>query len=72
MIIVLVLIVIIFFLLNLREQKLKNFPSGPINLPIIGSLLSMGFDLKSAFMRWREQYGPIVGFKLGNQTFGNQ
>merc|ERR1719315_323489 len=19
-------------------------------------------------MRWREQYGPIVGFKLGNQT----
>jgi len=68
MIIVLMLIVIIFFLLNLREPKLKNFPSGPRNLPIIGSLLSVGFDLKSAFMRWREQYGPIVGFKLGNQT----
>jgi len=68
MIIVLMLIVIIFFLLNLREPKLKNFPSGPRNLPIIGSLLSVGFDLKSAFRRWREQYGPIVGFKLGNQT----
>jgi len=68
MIIVLVLIVIIFFLLNLREPKLNNFPAGPRNLPILGSLLSVGFDLKSAFMRWRQQYGAIVGFKLGNQT----
>ena len=67
MILLLLLIVILFFLINQREQKVKNFPTGPKSLPIIGSLLSVGFDLKNAFMRWRKEYGAIVGFKLGNQ-----
>ena len=68
MISVLLLIVIIFFLINLRESKLKNFPAGPRKLSITSSLLSVGFDLKSAFMRWWEQHGPIVGSKLGSHT----
>ena len=69
---------ILFFLLMLlmnisivlylkKNSKNKNFPSGPRSLPIIGSLFSVGFNLKAAFNKWRKQYGPIVGFYLGDQ-----
>jgi len=63
----LLVIFILFLIKNLKQEKLSNFPTGPSSFPIIGSLLSVGFDLKDAFKRWRAEYGPIVGFKLGNQ-----
>ena len=50
-----------------RNKSLDNFPAGPRSLPLVGSLLSVGFNLKDAFNRWRERYGDIVGFKLGDQ-----
>ena len=50
-----------------KNKKIRNFPSGPKSLPIIGSLLNVGFNLKDAFNKWRKQYGPIVGFYLGGQ-----
>ena len=66
-IILLIVIVFLFILININQPSLTNFPAGPKSFPIIGSLLSVGFDLKSAFFKWRAEYGPIVGFKLGNQ-----
>merc|ERR1711962_180607 len=50
-----------------RNQKPSNFPPGPLTLPLIGSLLSVGLDLKSAFQKWHREWGDIVGFKLGNK-----
>ena len=67
---------ILFFLLMLLinislvvylKKNNKKFPTGPKSLPVIGSLLSVGFNLKDAFNKWRQQYGPIVGFYLGSQ-----
>ena len=67
---------IFFFLLMLLinislvvflKKNNKKFPTGPKSLPVIGSLLSVGFNLKDAFNKWRQQYGPIVGFYLGSQ-----
>ena len=57
----------ISFVFYLNKKKNKNFPPGPRSLPIIGNLLNVGFNLKFAFNRWRELYGPIVGFYLGDE-----
>merc|ERR1711936_1448185 len=54
-------------ILFLKARKDEKFPPGPKSLPIIGSLHSIGFNIKAAFGKWRKQYGPIVGFYLGDQ-----
>ena len=46
-------IILLFFVFNAQNEKPKNFPAGPRSFPLIGSLLSVGVDLKSAFQRWR-------------------
>ena len=68
-----ILPVLVFVLINIlitlylkKNKSLKDFPKGPTNLPFIGSILSVGFDLKAAFLRWRN-LGSIVGFHLGEQ-----
>merc|ERR1711899_102967 len=63
----LAVIVFLFFVYNAKNEKPKNFPAGPRSFPIIGSLLSVGVDLKSAFQKWRCQWGDIVGFKMGSE-----
>lgn len=60
-------VTILFFILNTTNQKQNNFPAGPLSLPILGSILSVGVDLKGSFLRWRKEFGDIVGFKLGPQ-----
>ena len=69
---ILLILVFIFIALCMilkdKSRLPKNFPPGPPCLPVIGNVLSVGYDLKSAFNTWREKYGSIVGFKLGNQT----
>ena len=66
----LLLYILIFILLHILISlfsKKKNFPNGPRRFPLVGSLFSMGFNLKVAFNKWRKKYGPIVGFYLGEQ-----
>ena len=66
----LLLYILIFILLHILISlfsKKKNFPNGPRRFPLIGSLFSVGFNLKVAFNNWRKKYGPIVGFYLGEQ-----
>merc|ERR1712088_1152311 len=60
-------IILLFFVYNAQNEKPKNFPAGPRSFPLICSLLSVGVDLKSAFQRWRCQWGDIVGFKMGSE-----
>ena len=60
-------IILLFFVYNAQNEKPKNFPAGPRSFPLIGSLPSVGVDLKSAFQRWRCQWGDIVGFKMGSE-----
>merc|ERR1712013_98760 len=61
----LAVIIFLFFVYNAKNEKPKNFPAGPRSFPIIGSLLSVGVDLKSAFQKWRCQWGDIVGGSSG-------
>merc|ERR1712158_19249 len=58
---------LLFFVYNAKNKRPRNFPAGPMSFPIIGSLFSVGVDLKSAFQRWRCQWGDIVGFKMGSE-----
>ncbi|KAL3473899.1 putative cytochrome P450 [Aspergillus californicus] len=50
-----------------REMR---FPPGPAPLPLLGNLHQMPLsNLSLQFQRWAQQYGPIVGLKLGFQHF---
>jgi cytochrome P450 family 2 subfamily J len=57
---------VLFMLRTTKNSKPRNFPAGPCSFPVVGSLLSVGLDLKSAFQRWRQEWGSIVGFKMGS------
>nr|CAD2185018.1 unnamed protein product [Meloidogyne enterolobii] len=49
--------------------KRRHLPSGPTPLPIVGNLLELGkkppgYDI---FLKWREEYGPIYTYWVGEQ-----
>ena len=67
MVLLCLVVVAVILIFQFNQLKNKKFPPGPVCFPIVGSILSVGFDLKAAFIRLNTQYGPIVGFKLGNQ-----
>jgi len=69
----LILLIILWLMLSIHwiitpRLASRKFPPGPARLPFIGNLHQVGYDLKSAFIKWRQQYGSIVGFQLGSQT----
>ncbi|KAJ2944347.1 hypothetical protein O0L34_g18349 [Tuta absoluta] len=66
--------IVIFLLIHLlfrNSQKNKYFPPGPPSLPILGSLVAVWFKLKelkyyhSVWAAWAQQYGDVLGLKLG-------
>jgi cytochrome P450 family 2 subfamily J len=63
----LIIVIVLFMLHTAKNSKPHNFPAGPRSFPVVGSLLSVGLDLKSAFQRWRREWGSIVGFKMGSE-----
>ena len=44
-----------------------NFPPGPPCVPLLGVLPFIGADFRAAIERWREDYGDVVGVKLGSE-----
>ena len=56
----------IFWLWN-RQRQVKR-PPGPLQLPLIGSILSMKeAEFFREFENWRVKYGNIVSFSIGSQ-----
>ena len=66
MLCLLIAVLVLCLLYSGRNTLPKNFPAGPPSLPLIGSLLSVGVDLKSAFQKWQQKWGDIVGFRMGS------
>ncbi|KAJ7564201.1 hypothetical protein O6H91_02G006700 [Diphasiastrum complanatum] len=64
------LILITILLIRLMKNHLgggrRRLPPGPINLPVIGAFLSVGFRKRHlAFFKLAKHYGPVVYMKLG-------
>ncbi|XP_022320258.2 cytochrome P450 2J4-like isoform X3 [Crassostrea virginica] len=54
----------------MTSKKKKKYPPGPYGLPFFGCFFEI--DMKSLhleFLRWKEQYGSIVSFKLNGKNF---
>lgn len=55
---------------TMTSKKKKKYPPGPYGLPFFGCFFEI--DMKSLhleFLRWKEQYGSIVSFKLNGKNF---
>ncbi|KAG6541892.1 hypothetical protein Mapa_016720 [Marchantia paleacea] len=48
-----------------QGRRLRLAP-GPLNLPIIGAILSLGTELHKEFADLSHQYGPVVHLRLGS------
>ncbi len=49
-------------------KRPPNFPSGPINLPVIGALPFFKKNMYETMKYFRENYGRVFSFKLGSST----
>ncbi|CAD5225304.1 unnamed protein product [Bursaphelenchus xylophilus] len=51
--------------------KRRNFPPGPAPLPILGNLLQLARQTRweSKFIEWRNEYGPVYTYWLGEKPF---
>jgi hypothetical protein len=52
-------LILVFFYVRRRP---KNYPPGPPNLPIIGSIPFLGQDMRKNITKLHQKYGP--GIKL--------
>ncbi|XP_054907227.1 cytochrome P450 2D17-like isoform X2 [Poeciliopsis prolifica] len=58
----------LFFILQLKPQRPKNFPPGPPSLPVLGNLLHLNLQnpLKD-FEKLRESYGNVYSLFIGSK-----
>ena len=67
--VLLILLVVLGITLYLSTRLPKNFPPGPTVYPVLGSLLALGQDPDKRHIKLAElsnQYGPIIGLKMGS------
>ncbi|CAD5221423.1 unnamed protein product [Bursaphelenchus okinawaensis] len=67
----LLLLLFIYYIANEFYLKRKNLPPGPTPLPIIGNLLSLYNQTRweHKFIEWKNKYGPIYTYWMGNLPF---
>ncbi|XP_054476280.1 cytochrome P450 2F2-like [Anoplopoma fimbria] len=66
--VILLLICVVFIFIQLKSRRPKNFPPGPLVLPILGNILDLSLDnpLKD-FERLRKTYGNVYSLFLGTK-----
>ncbi|XP_054476279.1 cytochrome P450 2F2-like [Anoplopoma fimbria] len=66
--VILLLICVVFLIIQLKSRRPKNFPPGPLVLPILGNILDLSLDnpLKD-FERLRKTYGNVYSLLLGTK-----
>ena len=67
--VLLILLVLFGVTLYLSTRLPKNFPPGPAVYPVLGSMLALGQDPGKRHIKLAElsnQYGPIIGLKMGS------
>lgn len=59
---------VVCLVFNVIKGKPRNFPPGPICLPIVGCLAFVPSKyLHLRMEKWLKQYGPVVGLMIGSQ-----
>ncbi|KAK7595184.1 hypothetical protein V9T40_001617 [Parthenolecanium corni] len=60
------ILVILITLIIQNCRRPKNFPPGPLNLPLIGSWYDIpARGVETKIPGWRKRYGNIIGLKIG-------
>uniref|UniRef100_A0A3B4AL95 Cytochrome P450, family 2, subfamily X, polypeptide 9 n=1 Tax=Periophthalmus magnuspinnatus TaxID=409849 RepID=A0A3B4AL95_9GOBI len=61
-------LIICFFIIQFKSRRPKNFPPGPITLPLLGNLHNLSLDNPlQDFERLRLKYGNIYSLYLGSK-----
>ncbi|KAG6459438.1 hypothetical protein O3G_MSEX011399 [Manduca sexta] len=68
---VVICIILIFYYVVQWLESYRQYPPGPISLPLIGNLISVLLEVKkyechhTLWQAWARKYGKIIGLKLG-------
>ncbi|CAG7786917.1 unnamed protein product, partial [Allacma fusca] len=51
---------------NAYEKRVRNFPPGPMRLPLLGHLPQLGKHPWKTLCQWKSTYGPVIGIWFGS------
>uniref|UniRef100_A0A8C5H432 Cytochrome P450 2F2-like n=1 Tax=Gouania willdenowi TaxID=441366 RepID=A0A8C5H432_GOUWI len=66
--VIIVCICICFFIFKLQPRRPKNFPPGPLALPVVGNVLQLSLsDPLKGFDKLRSHYGDVYSIFIGSR-----
>ena len=59
-------LVVLYFI---KSRRPKNFPPGPLSLPIVGYAPFLGDNVADKLMKMKSKFGPVMSIQMGTEDW---